>query len=143
MLQVAFIREHKEDIIKRLAKRNIDAIQMVNDAITLDEERRALQTKLDNVKAESNTLSKEIGNLFKSGEAQKANLLKEKTTQLKETTKTLEQELNDKADALSQLLYLIPNVPNDMVPAGNTDEDNEETFREGDVPKLYEGALPH
>lgn len=143
MLQVAFIREHKEDIIKRLAKRNIDATQMVNDAITLDEERRALQTKLDNVKAESNTLSKEIGNLFKSGEAQKANLLKEKTTQLKETTKTLEQELNDKADALSQLLYLIPNVPNDMVPAGNTDEDNEETFREGDVPKLYEGALPH
>ena len=94
MLQVAFIREHKEDVIKRLAKRNIDATLMVNEAIALDEERRNLQTQLDSIKAESNTLSKEIGNLFKSGEAQKANLLKEKTTRLKETTKTLEQKLN-------------------------------------------------
>ncbi|GGW58553.1 serine--tRNA ligase [Winogradskyella epiphytica] len=143
MLQVAFIRENKEDIIERLAKRNIDATEMINEAIDLDENRRALQTELDNTKAESNTLSKEIGNLFKSGETQKANLLKEKTTQLKETTKNLEQELNDKIEALSQLLYLIPNVPNPIVPAGNTDEDNEETFREGDIPKLHGAALPH
>ena len=143
MLQVAYIRENKEDIINRLAKRNIDATQMIDKAITLDEERRALQTELDSTKAESNTISKEIGNLFKSGEAQKANLLKEKTTQLKETTKRLEQELNDKAEALSHLLYTIPNVPNEMVPAGNTDEDNEEVYREGDIPTLEDGALPH
>ena len=143
MLQVAYIRENKEDIINRLAKRNIDATQMIDKAITLDEERRALQTELDSTKAESNTISKEIGNLFKSGEVQKANLLKEKTTQLKETTKRLEQELNDKAEALSHLLYTIPNVPNEMVPAGNTDEDNEEVYREGDIPTLEDGALPH
>ena len=143
MLQVAFIQENKEDIIARLAKRNIDATEMINDAIAFDEDRKAIQTKLDNTKAESNTLSKEIGNLYKSGEAQKATILKEKTTQLKEITKTLEQELNDKIEALSQLLYRIPNVPNPIVPAGNTDEDNEETFREGNIPKLHEGALPH
>ena len=143
MLQVTFIRENKEDIITRLAKRNIDATEMINDAISFDEDRKALQTKLDNIKAESNTLSKEIGNLFKSGEVKKANLLKEKTTQLKEATKKLEQELNDKVDALSELLYKIPNVPNKIVPAGNTDDDNEETFREGDIPNLFEGALPH
>lgn len=143
MLQVAFIKENKEDIIKRLAKRNIDATEMINDAIAFDEQRKALQTSLDTTKAESNALSKEIGNLFKSGEVQKANLLKEKTTQLKETTKNFEQELNDKVEALSELLYKIPNVPNPIVPAGNTDEDNEETFREGDIPKLYDGALPH
>ncbi|WP_458628464.1 serine--tRNA ligase [Winogradskyella sp. PC D3.3] len=143
MLQVAFIQENKEDIIARLAKRNIDATEMINDAIAFDEDRKAIQTKLDNTKAESNTLSKEIGHLYKSGEAQKANILKEKTTQLKEITKTLEQELNDKIEALSQLLYRIPNVPNPIVPAGNTDEDNEETFREGNIPKLHEGALPH
>jgi len=143
MLQVAFIQENKEDIIARLAKRNIDATEMINEAIALDEDRKAIQTKLDNTKAESNTLSKEIGNLFKSGEVQKANILKEKTTQLKETTKELEQHLGDKVYALSQLLYRIPNVPNPIVPAGNTDEDNEETFREGDIPKLHEGALPH
>ncbi|WP_299098469.1 serine--tRNA ligase [uncultured Winogradskyella sp.] len=143
MLQVAFIRENKEDIIARLAKRNIDATEMIKNAIAFDEERKALQTSLDNSKAESNALSKEIGNLFKSGEVQKANLLKEKTTQLKEATKGFEQELNDKVEALSELLYKIPNVPNTIVPAGNTDEDNEETFREGDIPTLHDGALPH
>lgn len=143
MLQVAFISENKEDIIARLAKRNIDATEMINDAIALDEDRKALQTNLDNTKAESNTLSKEIGNLYKSGESQKANILKEKTTQLKEVTKNLEQELNDKIDALSELLYRIPNVPNSIVPAGNSEEDNEETFREGNIPTLHEGALPH
>ena len=143
MLQVAFIRENKEDIIARLAKRNIDATEMINEAITLDEDRKAIQTKLDNSKAESNTLSKEIGNLFKSGEVQKANLLKERTTQLKENSKHLEQEFNDKVVALSELLYKIPNVPNTIVPAGNTEDDNEETFREGDIPKLHENALPH
>jgi len=143
MLQVAFIRDNKEDIITRLAKRNIDATEMINDALSLDEDRKAIQTKLDNTKAESNALSKEIGNLFKSGEAQKANLLKEKTTQFKEATKIFEQELNDTVDALSELLYRIPNVPNIIVPSGNTDEDNDEIFREGEIPTLHSEALPH
>jgi len=143
MLQVAFIRENKEDIIARLAKRNIDATEMINEAITLDEDRKAIQTKLDNSKAESNALSKEIGNLFKSGEVQKATLLKEKTTQLKESSKNLEQEFNDKVAALTDLLYKIPNVPNTSVPAGNTEDDNEEIFKEGDIPTLHANALPH
>ena len=143
MLQVPFIRENKDDVIARLAKRNIDATEMLDEVIALDEERRAIQTNLDNIKAESNSISKEIGNLFKSGEVDKANALKEKTGVLKENTKSLEQELNEKIDALSELLYKIPNVPNEIVPAGNTDEDNEEVYREGDVPTLFEGALPH
>jgi len=143
MLQVAFIREQREDIIARLAKRNIDATDLIDQAIALDEERRTLQTKLDSTKAESNALSKEIGNLFKSGEAQKANILKEKTTKLKEDTKQLEQKFNETAEQLNELLYRIPNVPNAIVPSGNTDEDNEETFRDGEVPKLFDGALPH
>ncbi|MDH7913482.1 serine--tRNA ligase [Winogradskyella sp. SYSU M77433] len=143
MLQVPFIRENKDDVIARLAKRNIDPTEMLDEVIALDEERRAIQTNLDNIKAESNSISKEIGNLFKSGEVDKANALKEKTGVLKENTKSLEQELNEKIDALYQLLYRIPNVPNEIVPAGNTDEDNEEVYREGDVPTLFEGALPH
>ncbi|OZV71026.1 serine--tRNA ligase [Winogradskyella aurantia] len=143
MLQVAFIREHKEDVIARLAKRNIDASPMINEAIALDESRRSLQTELDSTKAEANTLSKEIGNLFKSGEVEKANKIKERTSKLKELSKNIEQQLNDKMEALNQVLYQIPNVPNTVVPAGNTDEDNEETFRAGDIPILFEGALPH
>lgn len=143
MLQVAFIREHKEDIIQRLAKRNIDASQMIEQVLQLDENRRALQTQLDTTLAESNSISKEIGNLFKSGKASEANVLKEKTTQLKEDSKTLGEQLSAKTEALQTLLYKIPNVPNAIVPAGNTDEDNEEVFREGDIPVLHSEALPH
>lgn len=143
MLQVPFIREHKDLVIERLTKRNIDATAMVNDVLTFDEDRRRIQTELDNTLAESNAISKEIGTLYKSGEVEKANLLKEKTKQLKDASKQLGDDLNAKAEALNELLYKIPNVPNELVPAGNTDEDNEEVFRAGDVPVLDEGALPH
>lgn len=143
MLQVPFIRENKDLVITRLAKRNIDASQMINEVISLDEDRRRIQTELDNTLAESNALSKEIGNLYKSGETQKANLLKEKTSQLKETSKELNDALNAKAEALNQLLYKIPNVPNDIVPNGNSDTDNLEVYKEGAIPVLHEGALPH
>ncbi|WP_047548438.1 serine--tRNA ligase [Psychroserpens sp. Hel_I_66] len=143
MLQVAYIREHKEEVIKRLAKRNLDASKMIEEVITLDEERRKLQTKLDNTLAESNSISKEIGQLYKTGKAAEANTLKEKTTQLKEDSKTLGDQLNTTSNALNDLLYKIPNVPHKSVPKGNTDEDNEEVFREGEIPKLYDGAMPH
>lgn len=143
MLQVAFIREHKEDVINRLAKRNIEASQMIEDVIVLDEERRQLQTQLDNTLAESNTLSKEIGILYKSGKAAEANVLKEKTAQLKDNSKTLNEQLNIKAEALNELLYQIPNVPHATVPKGNSEDDNEEIFIEGEIPKLHQGALPH
>ncbi|MFH4964748.1 serine--tRNA ligase [Gaetbulibacter sp. M235] len=143
MLQVPFIRENKNLVIAGLAKRNIDATKLIEEVISVDEERRRIQTELDGLLAESNSLSKEIGNLFKSGETQKANILKEKTSQIKEVTKELNEALNAKAEALSQLLYKIPNIPNAIVPLGNSAEDNEEVYKEGDIPVLHEGALPH
>jgi seryl-tRNA synthetase len=143
MLQVPFIRENKDLVISRLAKRNIDATDMIDQVIVLDEDRRRIQTELDNTLAESNTISKEIGNLFKGGKAQEANLLKEKTSLLKESSKQLGENLHSKSDELNELLYKIPNVPNELVPAGNTDEDNEEIFKEGDIPVLHSDALPH
>lgn len=143
MLQVPFIRENKEDVIKRLAVRNIDASQMIEDVISLDEDRRHTQTLLDNALAESNTLSKEIGNLYKSGKASEANVLKEKTIELKETTKSLTETLNEKVEALNQVLYKIPNIPHLSVPKGSTEDDNEIVFSEGTIPLLHEEALPH
>ncbi|MBU2949903.1 serine--tRNA ligase [Tamlana agarivorans] len=143
MLQVAFIRENKELVVERLTKRNLNAVQLVEDVVTFDEDRRRLQAELDNTLAESNTLSKEIGNLFKSGQVEKANQLKAKTTLLKETSKDLSELLNAKAEALNELLYKIPNVPNAIVPSGVSEDDNEEIFKAGEVPKLHEGALPH
>jgi len=143
MLQIAFIRENKDLVIERLAKRNIDATQMIAEVLVLDEERRALQTKLDNTLAESNSISKEIGILFKSGEGARANELKIRTGKLKEETKVFTEQLNSKSEALQELLYKIPNVPHESVPIGSTDEDNEEIFNEGNIPVLPKNALPH
>ena len=143
MLQLHTIREHKDTIIQALKKRNFDAEPILSAVLDLDEKRRAIQTELDATLAESNKLSKEIGILFKSGKAQEANALKEQTAGLKESSKNLGEELNATATALQEQLYQIPNIPHESVPAGNSDEDNEEIYREGDIPKLVENALPH
>ncbi|WP_439128563.1 serine--tRNA ligase [Polaribacter sp.] len=144
MLQVQFIRENKETVLAGLAKRNFaDAEKMLEQVLNVDENRRATQVALDTVLSESNTISKQIGGLFKSGEVQKANILKEKTSQLKEQSKELTEKLAGFSDELQQLLYQIPNVPHASVKAGSSEEDNEEVFKEGTIPDLGENALPH
>jgi len=143
MLQLQKIREQKEAFIAALQKRNIDAEPLFEKVLQLDEKRRATQTELDNTLAESNKLSKEIGMLFKSGKASEANELKAKTADLKEASKKLGEDLNNYAAELQEVLYQIPNIPNELVPAGNSEDDNEEVFNEGVVPTLFEGALPH
>ncbi|MFT5216753.1 MAG: seryl-tRNA synthetase [Glaciecola sp.] len=143
MLQLSFIRENQELVIERLSKRNIDATEMIAEVIQLDEERRQTQTELDNTLAESNALSKEIGMLYKSGKTDEANAIKDKTAQLKEDSKALTEKLNSTSENLDELLYKIPNVPNEVVPTGSSEEDNEEVFREGDIPELSKNALPH
>ena len=116
MLQVQFIRDNKQTVLDGLAKRNFaNAETIINAVLSTDENRRNTQTSLDTILAESNTISKEIGELFKSGQAQKANLLKEKTTQLKEQSKELTEQLNAFSNALQELLYQIPNVPHTSV----------------------------
>ena len=143
MLQLQVIRERKDEIIDALQKRNIDAAPMLDNILKLDEKRRLTQTDLDNTLAESNKLSKEIGMLFKSGKAQEANVLKEKTGDLKEVSKKLQEVLSTTAEELQSILYQIPNIPHSSVPKGNSDEDNEEIFNEGTIPTLAENALPH
>lgn len=143
MLQVQFIRDHKEEVISKLAKRNLEVSEVIDQVLQLDEERRATQTRLDSTLAESNKLSKEIGMLFKTGKAEEANEVKKKTAGLKEESKELSEKLNAASEKLTELLYTLPNVPHDSVPEGQTDEDNEVIFEEGDVPSLAEGALPH
>jgi len=143
MLQVNDIRENKENFILALNKRGFDATSIFEEVLQTDEKRKATQSRLDETLAQSNTFSKEIGLLFKNGEVQKANLLKEKTLQLKENSKELSDTLNNAVEKLQQLLFTIPNIPNDLVPAGSDENDNEEVFREGDIPVLAEGALPH
>lgn len=143
MLQVAFIRENKAAVVAAMAKRNLKAEVLIDEVLTLDEERRGLQVQLDNALAESNKLSKEIGQLYKSGSTDKANEMKARTLELKEITKELTEQLNTKTQALTESLYKLPNTPHSSVPAGNSDTDNEIVFTEGDIPKLGADALPH
>jgi seryl-tRNA synthetase len=143
MLQVTEIREDKEQMITALAKRGFDATQILEDVTTADELRRTTQAKLDETLAQSNTFSREIGLLFKQGEKQKASLLKEKTAQLKEVSKELSEQLSEASNKLQQLLFTIPNIPNELVPAGTNEEDNEEVFKEGEIPVLGGNPMPH
>lgn len=143
MLQLQFIRDNKEEVITRLKVRNIDATSVVEEVIALDEKRRTLQSNLDNTLAQSKKLSNEIGDLFKTKQVEKANELKAQSLVLKEESKSLGENLNITAEKLQSLLYTIPNLPHPSVPAGNSDQDNEEIFKEGEVPTLVKGALPH
>lgn len=143
MLQVAYIRENKEEVISRLNKRNIDAALMVEQVLVIDEKKRETQAQLDNVLAESNKLSKEIGILMKSGEKAKAEILKSKTSMLKEQEASLKELFNKYTAELQEELYKIPNLPSDIVPEGKTADDNEVVEQVGEIPQLFEGALPH
>lgn len=109
MLQTAFIRENKEQVIKALAKRHIDATATVTRIIELDEKRRSTQVELDTVLAESNLLSKDIGAMMKSGEKAKAEILKAKTVQLRDRSKELSLISEEVAAELQQELYTLPN----------------------------------
>ncbi len=143
MLQISYIRENKEKVIAALAKRNMDATALVEEVIQLDENRRSTQVALDNTLAEANKLSASIGEMMKNGEKAKAEILKQKTTQLKETSKELTEKLNGFTGELTQKMYLLPNLPADIVPNGKSADDNLNVFQEGEIPTLHEGAMPH
>ena len=143
MLQVAYIRAHKEEVIQRLAIKNFDAKDIIEELISLDEKRRNTQSENDAILAESNKLSKEIGMLYKSGNVEEANAKKAETADLKEKTKELHQVLSDTQEALQHKLTQIPNIPHKSVPAGNCEEDNKIVSEEGTIPDLGENAKPH
>lgn len=143
MLQLNYIRENKEEVISRLSVKNCDAKATVEKIISIDSDRRKIQTELDALNAEANSLAKQVGDLFKSGKQAEANELKNKSTTLKETSKNSETTLASLEEELNKLLIVLPNLPSSKVPKGKNPADNETVFSEGEVPKLYEGAKPH
>lgn len=143
MLQLNTIREEKDRVLSGLKKRNFKELHLIDNIIALDEKRRATQLSLDETLAKSNNLSKEIGSLFKAGETDKANALKEQTATLKEDIKTLTDTLNTTVEQLNDLLYRVPNIPNELVPEGTSEADNIVVFEAGEIPNLGKDALPH
>jgi len=143
MLQLAFIRENKETVIERLAIKNFDARQIIDEVIELDEQRRNTQKKLDDLLAKSNKLAKEIGILFKSGKRDEAENIRKESTALKQEAKETENNLNEVSGLLNNKLVEIPNLPHASVPKGFSEKDNEQVYEEGNIPQLTENALPH
>ena len=146
MLQVSTIKERKEALLIGLKIRNVaeDDFKIVDEIINLDNVRKVTQTENDELLAQSNQLSKEIGELYKQGRREEAESKKNTVAQLKERSKELNGKLNESKEQLQNLLLKVPNIPHPSVPPGKTDEDNE-MYKDwsGDFPELGEHALPH
>lgn len=143
MLEINFIREHTQEVIERLARKNIDAAARISSIIEIDQKRRDTQKLLDDQLGELNNIASQVGQLFKSGKQQEANVLKERTVELKALSKSLDEQLQAIQQELNDILVLLPNLPHSSVPAGKTPEDNEIIHSEGEIPKLAADAVPH
>ena len=144
MLQINNIRENKEEVLKRLAIKNFkNAETIINDILELDKIRKTTQKQGDDLKAESNSCAKQIGDLMKSGKKEEGEALKIKTAELKNTEKLIDEQLTQIELKLHNLLVTVPNTPNLTVPVGKTPEDNEEILEYGEKPTLYSNAKPH
>ncbi len=144
MLQIQALREHTAAIISRLEIKNVDARPAVEEILRLDGEKRRMQAEMESLLAHQNTLAKQVGDLFKAGQAAEANDLKTKSAALKESSKNLSDQLDRLEKELIEQLIRLPNVPSLKVPKGKLPADNEIVFRDRDeVPVSGPDALPH
>lgn len=143
MLTIKVINENKAEVIRRLAKKNFDATEVVEQIIELDNVRRNSQTQLDNILAEINTISKSIGMLMKEGKSDEATAAREKVSAYKDTSKQLDETRKDAEERIQQLLVTIPNLPHESVPEGKSAEDNLVERTGGIMPTLAPDAMPH
>jgi seryl-tRNA synthetase len=143
MLEIQRIRTSKEAIALGLKKRNIDALPTLNQILDLDTEWRTLKGELDQLGAEANKIAKEIGGLMKEGKHEEANQAKARTAEIKTREQEVKQLVSDREQQITELLYTLPNVPQDSVPNGFGAEDNEVVVEVGSKANLPQGALPH
>ncbi len=143
MLTIQNIRDNSGYIIERLKTRNKDYTELIEQVKKLDEERRKVQMSVNDKQAELNSLSKQIGKLYKEGKKEEAEKAKSENASLKETIKEHQQRLSGIEQELNDLLVQIPNVPEKSVKQGKGEEENEEIHAFGKAPKLEENPLPH
>jgi seryl-tRNA synthetase len=144
MLTLKLIRDEKDEVIKRLKIKNFNAESLVNQILKKDEERRTSQNRLDLCLAESNNISRQVGQLFKEGKKAEADALKDKTASLKNEAKELGTLLDSIEKELDALIVQLPNLPANQVPAGKGAEDNELVRSGGEIPVLDKSsAVPH
>ena len=124
MLKTSYIISNRDEVIKSLKKRNFNAEELITNLISLDERRKLIQTEYENLLAESNSISKEIGQLFKDGKKDEVPNLKQRSSEIKNLTKVLSDDLSEVKKDIDDILTLIPNIPHVSVPNGNSSEDN-------------------
>lgn len=143
MLEIQRIRKDRDALVEGLKKRNLDAAPLIDAVITKDSTWRNKKTELDELLSNMNSIAKQIGEFFKSGEKDRAEILRSQTLSMKEAEQLLRAEVNTLEEEIRDLLYQIPNVPKAIVPAGKSEKDNENIFEAGLIPVLNEDALPH
>ena len=143
MIEIQTIRQNPDFVKERLAVKNFSELNIVDEILKTDEERRLIQGKLDEIRNKENTLAKEIGNLFKEGKKDDADTKKQEVTALKEHSASLSEKFAALDKEQQNLLVKLPNLPHSSVPKGKTPEENENIKQVGEIPMLHEGALPH
>ena len=143
MLQLNYIRENRDTVIERLAVKHFKEIGLVDEIISLDEERRKIQSESDALSAEANAAAKQIGDLMRQGKKEEAETVKSKSSGYKEQVKQLLDQLGTIEAELNEKIVQLPNLPHQSVPAGVSAEDNEVVLTHGEIPALSEDALPH
>ena len=143
MLHINKIRDNKEAYITLLKVKNMDATELFNAVISLDDERKSTQQKADEFLAKGNQLAIQIGELYKTGNSQEANALKEESSRIKEESKALQHKQAELENEIQNILVQIPNIPHSSVPAGKSDTDNITIKESGKIPTLMSGAKPH
>lgn len=144
MLKINDIRENKKQVIEKLKVKNFDAGEIIDRLLDVDDQRRNIQKKLDDTAAENNKISKEIGELFRRGEQVKANELRSRNSKLKHNIKDLQNDLAGLESEQNSLLVMLPNVPHEDVPSGNSENDNQVVYEEGETGGFQvEDPLPH
>ena len=143
MLHINKIRENQESYLALLKIKNIDATQLFSSVIAKDDERKATQQKADELLTKGNQLAKQIGELYKTGKAAEANVLKDDSSSIKEQSKALQTKQAELEKEIQDILVQIPNVPHPSVPQGKSDENNITIKEVGTIPTLMKGAKPH
>ena len=143
MLTLKLLREEPQFVIERLAVKNFDASAIVERILEQDRVRRSCQTELDAALAAQKAKAKEIGGLMQQGRKDEAEAAKKEVARMKEHSKKIEAQMEESQKLQDELLVLLPNIPDDIVPAGRNADDNVVVRMGGEIPELPEGALPH
>lgn len=143
MLQLQVLRQDPKSAKDRLLIKNFADLNLINEIIILDDERKKLQLESDSILSKLNIVSKEIGQLMAKGQKEEAEAKKKEVASLKNSLQPVTEKQTDTEKLLNDKLVLLPNLPSEKVPAGKTPADNVVVREGGNKPKLSDDAVPH